>query len=174
MGLGLDDFGEIGQAYNHVLNCDSTTPLQLAFAQAGTELAQFIIDHLYNIYQTIFGHDGVNTFNTIDRGAGAEALRLCPVTADLLPAYRLKYGNNRTLVFDRNTSSFDIDGTPVRSCVGPQQGDTWGTLICSVAHHRSFSLTQIRSPSATLIGFADDGHFADRGLGLTWTHCWSH
>ena len=137
------------------------TPLQLAFAQAGTELAHFIIDHLYNIYQTIFGHDGVNTFNTIDRGAGAEALRLCPVTADLLPAYRLKYGNNRTLVFDRNTSSFDVDGTPVRSCVGPQQGDTWGTLICSVAHHRSFSLTQIRSPSSTLIGYADDGHFAD-------------
>ena len=47
------------------------------------------------------------------------------------------------------------------TCVGPQQGDTWGTLICSVAHHRSFSLTQIRYPSATLLGFADDGHFAD-------------
>ena len=45
--------------------------------------------------------------------------------------------------------------------MGPQQGDTWGTLLCCLAHHRSFSLTQIRCPSTTLVGFADDGHFAD-------------
>ena len=68
------------------------TPLQLAFAATGTEIAHFIVDHLYNIRQTIFGHNGVNTFNTIDRSAGADSLRSCPVTADLLPAYRLKYG----------------------------------------------------------------------------------
>ena len=116
---------------------------------------------IYHIRQTIFGHDGVNTFNTIDRSAGADSLRSCPVTADLFPAYRLKYGNNRTLIYDQSTSSFTVDGNNVCSCVGPQQDDTWGTLLCCTTHQRSFSLAQIRNPSSTLIGFSDDGHFAN-------------
>ena len=62
-----------------------------------------------------------------------------------------------------------IDGAPVLSCCGPQQGDTWGSMVCAVATHRSLSLAQLRSPSTTFLGFADDVLDAD-GDPLTGHH----
>jgi hypothetical protein len=53
-------------------------PLQFAFSPAGTETCHFACSHLYDAGNSLSGHDGVNTFNTIDRTAGATALRACP------------------------------------------------------------------------------------------------
>ncbi|KAL1523172.1 hypothetical protein AB1Y20_018127 [Prymnesium parvum] len=130
--------------------------LQLAFAPAGTDLAHFALQALYESGGAIFGHDGVNTFNTISREAAADALRLCPITSDLLPAYRLKYGRLRSLRYHRQP--FTADGAVVHSCLGPQQGCTWGTLVCALVHQRALTLATLRHPGSTVLGFADDAH----------------
>ncbi|KAL1504412.1 hypothetical protein AB1Y20_010818 [Prymnesium parvum] len=129
--------------------------LQLAFAPAGTDLAHFALQALYESGGAIFGHDGVNTFNTISREAAADALRDCPVTADLLPAYRLKYGRLRSLRYHRQP--FTADGVVVHSCLGPQQGCTWGTLVCALVHQRALTLATLRHPGSTVIGFKEWG-----------------
>eukprot|EP00966_Prymnesium_polylepis_P096722 2240855-Prymnesium_polylepis.1 len=54
--------------------------------------------HLYEIGEALHAHGGVNTFNVIDRTAAGRSLASCPVTQDLLPAYRLKYGRHRRLL----------------------------------------------------------------------------
>ncbi|KAL1514933.1 hypothetical protein AB1Y20_004012 [Prymnesium parvum] len=130
--------------------------LQLAFSSAGTDVAHFALQALYERGGAIFGHDGVNTFNTISREAAADAIRACPATADLLPAYRLKYGRLRSLRYGRQP--FASDGRLVRSCLGPQQGCTWGTLVCALVHQRALTLATLRHPGSTVIGFADDAH----------------
>jgi len=134
--------------------------LQLAFAPAGTDLAHFALQALYEEGGAIFGHDGVNTFNTISREAAADALRDCPATADLLPAYRLKYGRVRSLRYRRQPTSPSSPmarlSTP--ACLGPQQGCTWGTLVCALVHQRALTLATLRHPDSTVLGFADDAH----------------
>ncbi|KAL1527167.1 hypothetical protein AB1Y20_015847 [Prymnesium parvum] len=94
--------------------------------------------------------------HTISREAAADALRDCPVTADLLPAYRLKYGRLRSLRYRRQP--FTADGAAVHSCLGPQQGCTWGTLVCALVHQRALTLATLRHPGTTVLGFADDAH----------------
>ena len=105
---------------------------------------------------TLHAHDGINTFNVIDRAAAGRELAGCPVTQDLLPAYRLKYGRHRRLLRKGGGGALTADGRPVLSCCGPQQGDTWGSMVCAVATHRSLTLAQLRSPTTTFLGFADD------------------
>ena len=131
-------------------------PLQFAFATCGTELSRHMAQHLYEIGEALHAHDGVNTFNVIDRTAAGQSLASCPVTQDLLPAYRLKYGRHRRLLRKGGGGALTADGRPVLSCKGPQQGDTWGSMVCAVATHRSLTLAQLRSPTTTFLGLADD------------------
>ncbi|KAL1530876.1 hypothetical protein AB1Y20_001769 [Prymnesium parvum] len=130
--------------------------LQLAFAPAGTDLAHFALQALYESGGAIFGHDGVNTFNTISREAAADAIRACPITVDLLPAYRLKYGRLRSLRYGRQP--FTSDGALVQSCLGPQQGCTWAEhfLLTAFGDPRSgssgeYSAALRRGTSVTLL-----------------------
>ena len=73
----------------------------------------------------------------IDRTAAGQSLASFPVTQDLLPAYRLKYGRHRRLLRKGGGGALTADGRRVLSCKGPQQGDTWGSMVCAVATHPS-------------------------------------
>eukprot|EP00966_Prymnesium_polylepis_P278733 6439364-Prymnesium_polylepis.1 len=66
-----------------------------------------------------------------------------------------------------------VNGKPVLSCKGPQQGHTWGSMVCTIATHRSASharedpladhhLPRLRRPDDVLNSDADPlvGHHA--------------
>ncbi|KAL1525922.1 hypothetical protein AB1Y20_020748 [Prymnesium parvum] len=52
-----------------------------------------------------------------------------------------------TVVEDR---PFTSNGSVVHSCLGPQQGCTWGTLVCALVHQRALTLATLRHPGATV------------------------
>eukprot|EP00966_Prymnesium_polylepis_P083414 1932243-Prymnesium_polylepis.1 len=47
--------------------------------------------HPYETGECLNMHDGMNTFNVMDCTECGKSLKSCPVTEDLVPAYRLKY-----------------------------------------------------------------------------------
>eukprot|EP00966_Prymnesium_polylepis_P035367 821675-Prymnesium_polylepis.1 len=64
----------------------------------------------------------------MDRTECGKSLKSCPLTEDLLPAYRLKYGRHRRLLRNGGGGALMVNGKPVLSCKGHQQGDTWGSM----------------------------------------------